>query len=54
MDSIDWWSLIWQSLSSAISMSAKVIADNPWTWLALIGLALVGILLPARRRRRRW
>lgn len=54
MDSIDWWSVIWQGLGSAISMWAGVIAENPWPWLAILGLGLVGLLVPVWRRRRRW
>jgi hypothetical protein len=54
MESIDWWSLIWQSLGSAVSMMARVIAENPWPWLAILGIGLLGLLVPARRSRRRF
>lgn len=53
MDSIDWWGLIWQGLGSAVAMWAEVFAANPWPWLAILGLGLLGLLVPARRRRRR-
>lgn len=50
MDSIDWWSLIWQGIGAAVQMWAKVVADNPLPWLAMLGLACLGLLIPERRR----
>jgi hypothetical protein len=50
---IDWWSLIWQGLGSAVDMWARAIALNPWPWLGLLALALLGVLIPTARRRRR-
>jgi MYXO-CTERM domain-containing protein len=53
MDNIDWWGLIWESIGSALAMWAKVIAENPSPWLAILVIGLLGLLVPARRRRRR-
>jgi hypothetical protein len=53
MDSIDWWGLIRDAVRAAWSMWAEVFAVNPWPWLGLFALALLGILIPVRRRRRR-
>jgi hypothetical protein len=47
-------SIIWQGLGSAVNMWAGVIVADPWPWLALLGLALVGVLIPAGVRRRRY
>lgn len=52
MDSIDWWGPIGHGFGAAASMWAKVFAMNPWPWLGLFALALLGLLIPARRRRR--
>lgn len=52
MDSIHWWGLIGQSVGAAWSVWAEVFAMNPWPWLGLFALALLGLLIPARRRRR--
>lgn len=53
MDSIDWWGVIWQGVGAAWSIWAEIVAINPWPWLGLFVLALLGLLIPARRRRRR-
>lgn len=53
MDNIDWWGLIWESIGTLLPTWAKVIADNPWPWVAIFAIGLLGLLTPARRRRRR-
>ena len=53
MDSTDWWGLIWQGVGAAWSIWAQVFAMNPWPWLGLFALALLSVLIPAWRHRRR-
>ncbi|WP_187264837.1 hypothetical protein [Homoserinibacter sp. GY 40078] len=50
---IDWWSLIMQGVGAAVDTYVKAFQMNPWPWLAIGGLALGLLLLPATRRRRR-
>lgn len=48
---IDWWAIIAQSVGTAVDTWAQAFNANPLPWLGLIALALVGFLLPKRRRR---
>lgn len=51
---IDWWALLWQGVGSAVHLWVGVIAANPLPWIGLLVLVLIGLFLPAARRRRRW
>jgi hypothetical protein len=51
---IDWWAIIWQGIGTAVEVWAGVVAANPWPWLGLLVLVLLGLLIPVARRRRRW
>jgi len=50
---IDTWDVFWASIGTVFEVWGKTFEQNPLLWIGLVALGIIGLLLPARRRRRR-
>ena len=49
----DFWNAFWGTAGSVVHRMAASIEQDPWPVLAIAGLLILGLLLPAQQRRRR-